>query len=593
MNNWHDINKLPRAYRTSWSFLGSTRIGRSVFLTFTLGFLLFAGGNLSFAGISDGTVQSEQKISATTGGFQGHLDAADLFGHAVTDLGDLNLDGVPDLAVGAFGDDDGGFNTGAVWILFMNTDGTVAFEQKISDTAGGFTGNLYTNAVFGASLGKIGDLNGDGVPDLAVGNYGDDDGGLDRGAVWILFLNNDGTVSGYQKISQTQGGFGGSLTNNDQFGHSVSEIGDLDGDGVTDIAVGSWYDDDGGANRGAVWIFFLNSNGTVKHYQKISSLAGNFTGGLDDHDYFGTAVSKIEDLDGDGIVELAVGAQGDDDGGSAYGAVWILFLNTDGTVRTHTKISSTQGGFVGPITASSLFAFSLSGQPDLNADGIPDLIVTARLDSDGGSGRGAFWTLFLNTDGTVASEQKVSDTAGGFGGVLDNSDLFGTSICPIADLDGDGLIEYATGAVGDDDYTPQAGALWILFLTNLDSDNDDVIDSEDNCPNTYNPDQEDLDADGIGDACDPFVDPVAAIDNINVAIETIDAPAGVINLLDAHLSAAMSRIADSNPNNDIAAINVLYSMIHTIDAQSGKHLSEADADLLADMILNVLELLSE
>jgi hypothetical protein len=95
------------------------------------------------------------------------------------------------------------------------------------------------------------------VGDLAVGAWPDDDGGLDRGAVWILFLNPDGTVDSHQKISDTVGGFTGTLDDEDHFGVSMTSLGDLDGDGVGDLAVGAARDDDGGLNRGAVWILFL------------------------------------------------------------------------------------------------------------------------------------------------------------------------------------------------------------------------------------------------------------------------------------------------------------------------------------------------
>jgi len=54
---------------------------------------------------------------------------------------------------------------------------------------------------FGISISQIGDLNNDGIMDIVVGAYKDDDGGLDRGAVYIIFLNDDGTVKSFQKIS--------------------------------------------------------------------------------------------------------------------------------------------------------------------------------------------------------------------------------------------------------------------------------------------------------------------------------------------------------------------------------------------------------
>ncbi len=76
-----------------------------------------------------------------------------------------------------------------MWVLFLTTDGTVKSHQKISDTAGGFTGMLDIGDSFGFSLVSLGDLDGDGVGDLAVGAELDDDGGTDRGAMWILFLD--------------------------------------------------------------------------------------------------------------------------------------------------------------------------------------------------------------------------------------------------------------------------------------------------------------------------------------------------------------------------------------------------------------------
>ena len=79
---------------------------------------------------------SLQKISALQGGFteaRGLLDSSDWFGEYIASIGDLNGDGVPDLAVGAYRDDDGGSDKGAVYVLFMNTDGTMMSScQKAS-----------------------------------------------------------------------------------------------------------------------------------------------------------------------------------------------------------------------------------------------------------------------------------------------------------------------------------------------------------------------------------------------------------------------------------------------------------------------------
>ena len=425
---------------------------------------------------ANGSVRARQKINALQGGFAGDLEEGDGFGFSLAGLGDLDGDGVEDLAVGAIGDDDGaGINglgyVGAVWILFLRPDGTVRASQKISATHGGFTGT-QNGDVFGNALAVLDDLDGDGTVELAVGAGQADDGGPSRGAVWVLFLNTDGTVKAQQKISATEGGFGGALDDDDRFGSALAAPGDLDGDGVADLCVGAVLDDDGSENRGAVWVLLLNQDGTVKAQQKISSIEGGFTGSLDGGEFFGGSLGTVGDLDGDGVVELAVGAANDSDGGaSGIGAVWVLFMNADGTVAAQQKISQTQGGLIAGLERWDSFGCGVVGIGDLDGDGVRDLAVGSYGDDDGGEDHGAAWVLHLHADGTVRIADKISDAPYSLQGTLEDAEYFGTSVALLGDVDGDGIGDLAVGAPYDDDGATGSagpdsdrGAVWILFL---------------------------------------------------------------------------------------------------------------------------------
>lgn len=395
-------------------------------------------------------VVSPQKISDSEGGFTGILDDGDLFGTGVVGLGDLDGDSARDLAVGAIRDDDGGTNLGAVWVLFLNPDGTVGAHQKISATEGGFTGVLSSSdEAFGASLAVIGDLDDDGVADLAVGSPGDDTGGMNAGAIWILFLNSDGTVKSSQKITEGLAGFTDTLDSTDEFGISLAPLGDLDGDGVEDLVVGAQRDDDGGSNRGSIRVLFLNSNGTVKSIQKISDTVGGFAGVLDNEDAFGRGIASLGDVDGDAVVDLAVGALGDDDGGGDRGAVWVLFLNSNGTVKSEQKISQTQGGFTEALSNGTQFGLSAAPLGDINQDGVPDVAV-------GSVNGNRVWELLLNSDGTVSSQSVIDNPE-------PENDRFGWSLASLGDLAGDGVV--AVGAPFDDDGGADRGSVWVLSLT--------------------------------------------------------------------------------------------------------------------------------
>jgi hypothetical protein len=405
-------------------------------------------------------VDSFQKISDTKGGLNVGLKNEDWFGLSIANLGDVNGDKVPDLAVTAQGHDGGSTNEGGVYICFMNKQGTVDSSQLIAEGKGGFKGSLDTFDQFGISVEGIGDLNQDGVPDMAVGAYYDDDGRVNAGAVYIIFLNKDGTVKRQQKISRTSGSLGVSLGFNDRFGISIANIGDLNKDGHTDIAVGAHFDDDGGKDRGAVYILFLDSSGTVKKNYKISSTNGSFRGSLSNGDVFGYYITDMGNYRKTKYHEIAVGAMRTDDGKTDAGAVWGLILDSTGVVGEY-KISALSSSFSQDLDANDRFGRAMVAIPDRNNDGKKELLVSAINDDDGGTDAGAFYMISHDTS-TVFCKEKLSERNGIPNISIDNNDVFGVDL-EKADFNGDGFYEIIVGAKHDDDGGKDRGAIYVLF----------------------------------------------------------------------------------------------------------------------------------
>lgn len=419
---------------------------------------------------SPGEVLWHQKISAAKGNGPRGLRANDQFGRAAAALGDVDGDGVCDLAVGALGDDDGtGDDTlqyGSCWILFMNRDGTCRDHYEISKTSAGLP--LDPGDEWGRSVRELGDWDLDGVPDVMVGTCYDDDNGTDKGAFYLLFLRRDGSVREWRKISELSGGFTGDLDPDDQFGRGLCVLGDLDLDGVPEIGVGSIRDDDGGRNRGAYWILFMRRDGTVRSYTKLSDTSGGFQSTLSDYGEFAFDCAVLGDRDGDGIQDIAICAPDQKTDGNQQGAVFVVYLNRNGTSKRDFRIAENYAGFVGDmLDYNDEFGACIDNLGDLDRDGIADIAVGAGKDDDGPTGsfdRGAVYVLFLNADATVKSWQKISRTAGRFYGMIDNADRFGTSLASPGDLDGDGIEDLFAGVRFDDDAGSGTGCEYFLAL---------------------------------------------------------------------------------------------------------------------------------
>ncbi len=351
------------------------------------------------------------KIVDGESGFEGNIDSGDRFGRDHDKVGDIDGDGISDLVVGARSDDDGATDAGAVYILFMNEDGTVKSNQKISALTGNFDGELFAGSFFGYGVAGIGDYDGDGIPDIAVSAPASND----VHTVYILHLNSNGTVKSMVK-------------NTDITAFGLSAVGDLNDDGRIDIVAA----DPGHTNGGAIHLLFFDESSEVIYNDivTIGEYYGGFGEGLTEGDDFGGRESALlGDLDGDGNKELAVGAFQSDGG---IGAIWILSLDSEtNQVVDKLKVAPGLSGFNETIstdenpngTSGGHFGHALVATGDLNGDGIPDLVTGANQYADG-----VGYIIYLNADKTVKTFTRINSEEGGFDLSLQANERFSRSM---------------------------------------------------------------------------------------------------------------------------------------------------------------------
>lgn len=382
------------------------------------------------------------------------LSVDDAFGFSCESVGDIDGDGITDMVVGAPLDDTGFADHGAVYLLRLNSNGSVKSQFKIAAGLNGFASDPAISG-FGSSLAFRPDVGNGEIPLLAIGAFLAGLNGTSAGEVILAGFNPDGTIFPGPAVV-VNSSVGPVLNDSDFFGFSCDWLPDLDGDGNQELAVGAPGDDTGGDSRGAVYILFLNDNLEIKSFRKIAHNAGVT---LSDGASFGTACQYIGDINRDGFPELAVGAGRDGDVGNKRGAVFILFLDRTGTPTVARKISTGDSG-VPAVADNSRFGESIAALGNIDADGIPDIAVGA----SGDSGTGAVFVLFLNEDGSVRSHTTLRVGSPGAPASLMSADFFGASCTSLGDLDGDMMPELAVGASGDSLAATSSGATYLFSV---------------------------------------------------------------------------------------------------------------------------------
>lgn len=315
----------------------------------------------------------------------------------VASFGDLTGDGRAEFGVGTPGAQVGNNQRAGVVRIFSSSGTLLATKAGSSH-----------HAQFGASLACAGDVDADGLLDIIVGAPGDSE----------AYVYSGDPDAGFPLLATLQG----DREPDFRFGGSVGRVGDIDGDGRSEVIVGApYYDDSGGGHPGRVHVYSVE-----EPTEPLFVITG-----AGPRDLLGTDVDGGRDLNGDSVPDFVASALGTDATGPlGYGFV-RTYSGVDGSVL-QTFTSSKPGDLYG-------FSAELSDSCD---GGKPTLIVGAPQAVNPSSGKITGRVVALN----AGSGSELAEIYGE--GLLDG---MGISVGGFVDLTGDGKGEFLAGAYGMSD----------------------------------------------------------------------------------------------------------------------------------------------
>lgn len=236
------------------------------------------------------------------------------FGASMTYVGDINGDGSSDLLIGAPGES-------AMYMALLNDKGQKATLKRTHKSSN-------RRESFASSMASIGDMNDDGVMEVLISS---------SKSIHLICLNQTGYIMNNKRLNLPN-----IATRSLIHSSALSFVGLDDTDNVT-FAIGSRYDNDGGREKGAIWVASIDVNGTVIRCVKYSETQGNLDSNLESGDHFGASLATALDVNKDGFAELLVGVPrppssisnffGSQPNNNKPGSLWILDVPGTRSVR--------------------------------------------------------------------------------------------------------------------------------------------------------------------------------------------------------------------------------------------------------------------
>lgn len=355
--------------------------------------------------------------------------AADRAGICVAAGGDLDDDGLPELAIGATQEDDQSSTDGA---LYVYLDAPVS--GSLADASVIIRGEAQSE--LGRAI-AMGDFNGDGLDDLAVSAHRDSTYRLNAGAVFLFWGPLEaGELSASDADATLYG-----VNSGDRAGVSVANAGDMNADGYDDIIVGASYSAISGQDAGAAYVQLGPISGDITLSSATVRMNGEFPG-----DLTGSRVAAAGDVNGDGLGDVLVASRTHPAEAENTGAVYLI----NGTPNGDLSLSFIDAVLYGKEPGDQLGS-AVAPAGDVNDDGFADFLVGAVTAGTGGE---VYLAMGPFNAGATASEYAFATFQ-----AEGEADQLGASVS-VSDLNGDGEVSIVLGAnrAGSDD----GGAVYLF-----------------------------------------------------------------------------------------------------------------------------------
>lgn len=315
-------------------------------------------------------------------------------------------------------------NARAVLFLF-----TLVFASSFRHGSGFFSGN------HNYYVSPAGDVNGDGYADILMSTFITEFGASKGGKVFLYF----GTGSG---ISGTPNWTGTSSQDASNFGETVANAGDVNGDGFADIIVGAPRHSNGEENEGAAFVYYGSPSGLPKQPSWVAE-------GQQANAFFGTAVAGGGDVNKDGYADVVIGAHFFDNGETNEGRVFVYLGSANGLSKD--PVWTAEGNQVG-----ANFGKSVTCAGDINKDGYSDVLVGAPNYDNGQNNEGRAFIFLGSNMGLTQSPAWTGES--------NQADAnFGNSVAFAGDVNGDTFSDVLIGANRFDEGQSNVGKIFVYL----------------------------------------------------------------------------------------------------------------------------------